>query len=123
MPEPHDHYANARNLAVDILRKEMKRTPELIRATAEKAVQAATIFAPDVTIDVEALTLELRHLFSVGVQDATVLDDHDPKGHVAWLPNKRASTPPGFWRFWTRYMTYLERDLGWPPDVVNNLHE
>ena len=67
MPEPHDHYANARNLAVDILRKEMKRTPELIRATAEKAVQAATIFAPGVTIDVEALTTELRHLFSVGV--------------------------------------------------------
>ena len=123
MPEPHDHYANARNLAVDILRKEMKRTPELIRTTAEKAVQAATIFAPAVSIDVEALTLELRHLFSVGVQGATVLDDNDPKGHVAWLPNKRANTPPGFWRFWTRYMTYLERDLGWPPDVVNNLHE
>ena len=51
MPEPHDHYANARNLAVDILRKVMRRTPELIRATAEKAVQAATIFAPDATID------------------------------------------------------------------------
>ncbi len=123
MPEPHDHYANARNLAVDILRKEMKRTPELIGEMARKAVQAATIFAPGVTIDAEALTAELRHLFSVGVQDATVLDDHDPKGHVAWLPNKRANTAPGFWRFWTRYMTYLERDLAWPPDVVNNLHE
>ena len=123
MPEPHDHYANARNLAVDILRKEMKRTPELIGETARKAVQAATIFAPGVTIDAEALTAELRHLFSVGVQDATVLDDHDPKGHAAWLPNKRANTAPGFWRFWTRYMTYLERDLAWPPDVVNNLHE
>jgi hypothetical protein len=123
MPEAHDHHANARNLAVDILRKEMKRTPELIRATAEKAVQAATIFAPEAIIDVEALTLELRHLFSVGVEDATVLDDHDPKGHVPWLPNMRANNAPGFWRFWTRYMTYLERDLGWPPDVVNNLHE
>ncbi len=120
MPEPHDHHANARNLAVDILRKETRRTPELIRATAEKAVQAATIFAPSVTIDVEVLTTELRHLFSVGVQDATVLDDHDPLRHVPWLPGKKGSIQ---WRFWNRYMTYLERDFGMAPTVVNNLHE
>jgi len=116
----HDHYANARNLAVDILRRETKRTPDLIRATAEKAVQAATIFAPGVTIDVEALSTELRHLFSVGVQDATVLDDHDPSRHVPWLPGKKGSIQ---WRFWNRYMTYLERDFGMAPTVVNNLHE
>lgn len=120
MPDTHDHYANARNLAVDILRKETKRTPDLIRATAEKAVQAATIFAPGVTIDVEALTTELRHLFSVGVQDATVLEDHDPSRHVPWLPGKKGSIQ---WRFWNRYMTYLERDFGMAPTVVNNLHE
>jgi hypothetical protein len=120
MPDTHDHYANARNLAVDILRKETKRTPDLIRATAEKAVQAATIFASGVTIDVEALTTELRHLFSVGVQDATVLDDHDPSRHVPWLPGKKGSIK---WRFWNRYMTYLERDFGMAPTVVNNLHE
>ena len=120
MPDMHDHYANARNLAVDILRKETKRTPDLIRATAEKAVQAATIFAPSVTIDIEALTTELRHLFSVGVQDATVLDDHDPSRHVPWLPGKKGNIQ---WRFWNRYMTYLERDFGMAPTVVNNLHE
>lgn len=118
----HDHFANARNLAVDILRKETKRTPELISEVAAKASQAATIFAPGATIDVEALNAELRHLFSVGVEDATALDDYDPKGHVPWLPRKRAESAPGSWRFWTRYMTYLERDMSWPPDVVNNLH-
>jgi hypothetical protein len=120
MPDTHDHYANARNLAVDILRKEKKRTPDLIREVAGKAAQAATIFAPGVTIDVEALTTELRHLFSVGVQDATVLDDHDPSRHVPWLPGKKGGIQ---WRFWNRYMTYLERDFGMAPTVVNNLHE
>ena len=120
MPDTHDHYANARNLSVDILRKETKRTPDLIRATAEKAAQAATIFAPGVAIDVEALTTELRHLFSVGVQEATVLDDHDPSRHVPWLPSKKGSIQ---WRFWNRYMTYLERDFGMAPTVVNNLHD
>lgn len=120
MPDTHDHYANARNLAVDILRREPKRTPDLIRDVAGKAAQAVTIFEPRVTIDVEALTTELRHLFSVGVQDATVLDDHDPWHHVPWLPGKKGSIQ---WRFWNRYMTYLERDFGMAPTVMNNLHE
>ncbi len=119
MPDIHDHYANARNLAVDILRKEKQRSPELIRDVGTKAVQAATIFAPDALIDVEMLTDELRHLFSIEVQDATVLDDHDPTSHVAWLPDARGGIQ---WRFWNRYMTYLERDFGMSPDVVNNLH-
>lgn len=120
MPELHDHYANARNLAVDILRKEIRRTPEQIHEVASKAAQAATIFAPGASIDVESLTTELRHLFSVGVDSATVLDDHDPTSHEPWLPNRRAGIQ---WRFWNRYMTYLERDFGMPPAVVNNLHE
>lgn len=119
MPDIHDHYANARNLAVDILRKEKQRSPELIRDVAAKAVQAVTIFAPGVLIDPEMLTADLRHLFSIGVQDATVLDDHDPSSHEVWLPDARGSIE---WRFWNRYMTYLERDFGMSPDEVNNLH-
>ncbi len=120
MPDPHDHHANARNIAIDILRKEKNRTPEMIADVATKAVQAATIFAPGVTIDIEALTAELRHLFSVQAGDVTILDDHDPKEHVAWLPSRRAEIQ---WKFWNRYVTYLERDFGMPPDVVNNLHD
>ena len=50
----------------------------------------------------------------------TILDDDDPKGHVPWLPSKRAEIK---WRFWNRYVTYLERDFGMPPEVVNNLHD
>ena len=120
MPDAHDHHANARNIAIDVLRKEKNRTPEMIWEIATKAVQAATIFAPDVVIDIEALTAELLHLFSVQAGDVTILDDHDPKEHVAWLPSRRASIQ---WRFWNRYVTYLERDFGMPPDVVNSLHE
>jgi hypothetical protein len=116
----HDYYENARNMAVDILRKESKRSIELVRATAEKAAQATLFFAPGEVIDVDALTAELLHLFSVTVEDATVLEDHDPNLHTPWLPGKRGSIQ---WRFWTRYMTYLEREFGMPPAVVNSLHE
>jgi hypothetical protein len=116
----HNYYENARNMAVDILRKESTRSTELVRATAEKAAQATLIFAPGETIDLEALVTELLHLFSVTVQDATVLEDHDPNLHTPWLPDRRGSIQ---WRFWTRYMTYLEREFGMPPTVVNSLHE
>jgi hypothetical protein len=120
MPEAHDRHANARNIAIDVLRKEKNRTAEMIADVATKAVQAATIFAPSAAIDVGGLTAELLHLFSVQAGDVTILDDHDPKEHVAWLPNKRAEIQ---WRFWNRYVTYLERDFGMPPDVVNSLHD
>ncbi len=120
MSETAAAYVNARNLAVDILRGEKNRTPEMIGEVATKAVQAATIFAASVSIDVEILTAELLHLFSVRAGDVTILDDDDPKGHVPWLPSRRAEIK---WRFWNRYVTYLERDFGMPPDVVNNLHD
>src|SRR5437879_2889328 len=110
MAEQHDHYVNARNLAVDILRKEAKRTPEIVQEVAAKAAQAATIFAPGVSIDVETLSAELKHLFSIAVDQATALDDLTE--HVPWLQNKKAQIQ---WRFWNRYMTYLERDFGMPP--------
>lgn len=119
-PDMHNYYENARNMAVDILRKESTRSVDLVRSTAERAAQATLIFAPGESIDIEALVTELLHLFSVTVQDATVLEDHDPNLHTPWLPDKRGSIQ---WRFWTRYMTYLEREFGMPPTVVNSLHE
>ena len=118
MPEPHDYQTNARNLAVDILRKEKLKTPELILETASKAAAAQKLFDPSAMVDVEKLTAELRHLFSVGAEDATALDD--PAEHEPWLPSKRAQIQ---WRFWSRYVTYLERDFGMPPAVVSNLDD
>lgn len=120
MPDAATLFANARNIAVDVLRGEKNRTPEMIGEVAVKAVQAATLFAAGVAIDVEMLTAELLHLFSVRAGDVTILDDDDPNGHVPWLPSKRAEVK---WRFWNRYVTYLERDFGMPPEVVNNLHD
>jgi hypothetical protein len=118
MPEPHDHYINARNLAVDILRKERVRTPELIQDTASKAARAQLLFDAQAIVEVDKLTAELRHLFSVSADSATALDDHT--GHIPWLPSRRAKIA---WRFWNRYMTYLERDFGMPPTVVGKLDE
>ncbi len=124
MPENRDHFDNARNYASDHLRKMQRRTPEdvrkLAKIAAENEERTATILGAPIKIDVEALEAELRHLFSITPGSATVLDDHDPLRHVPWLPGKKGSIK---WRFWNRYMTYLERDFGMAPTVVNNLHE
>jgi len=118
MPERLDSFANARNLAVDILRQEKAKTVELIRATAVKAARAQQLFDPDASVDVDRLTAELRHLFSISVEDATVLEEAED--HQPWLPSSRAGIQ---WRFWNRYMTYLERDFGMAPAAVNSLDD
>lgn len=118
MSESPDHFTNARNLAVDILRSHKLRTPELIREIAGRAALAQTLFDEKASVDVEKLTAELRHLFSVTAESATVLEDASE--HVAWLPEARARIQ---WRFWNRYVTYLERYFGMPPAVVAKLDE
>jgi hypothetical protein len=118
MTNSHDYYANARNLAIDILRREKFKTLEKIQETAERAAQAQTLFDPAANVSVENLAAELRHLFSVSAETATVLED--PAEHVPWYPTKRATIQ---WRFWNGYTTYLERDFGMPPAVVSNLDE
>jgi len=113
-----DHQVNARNLAIDILRGEKNVTPELIQKTAERAAQAQRIFYPDAEVDIEKLAAELRHLFSVSAEAGTVLED--PTDHVPWYPARRSEI---VWRFWNRYVTFLERDFGMPPAVVLNLDD
>jgi hypothetical protein len=120
MPDADTIFTNARNLAIDFLRSEKNRTPEMIGEFAVKAIKATEIFAGNNLIDVEKLTAELLHLFSIRAGDVTILDDDDPKGHVPWLQSKRAEIK---WNFWQRYVTYLERDFGMAPEVVNNLHD
>src|SRR5262245_57326530 len=105
-----------RNLAVDLLRRVTPRTPEKIREAAETGARAAG--AVGISIDVEALTAELRHLFSVEIENATILDDHDPRSHTPWLEDRKAAIK---WSFWRRYMSFLERDFGMAPAAVNAL--
>ena len=115
---PTDPYNTVRTWAVDMLKGNPTRTEDDIRLNVDKAIRAFRVFDPGAGPDGEQLVSELMHLFSISAGRATALDD--PHGHEAWLPDKRSKI---HWRFWSRYMTYLERDFGMPPEVVNNLHE
>lgn len=113
MAETRDHYRNALNAAVDILRAESARTDDMISRVASWAAQAQAGFDARASVDVERLKAELRHRFSVTAESATALDDRTE--HRPWLPARRGEIG---WRLWNRYVTYLERDFGMPPAVV-----
>jgi hypothetical protein len=107
----------AKQWATDLLRKLPARTEDVIRSKAQLAIQFVEAAIGAGSVDEEQLVAELLYAFSITVERGTALDDF--RDHKAWLPDKRASIA---WKFWTRYMKYLERDFGMAPDVVNNLH-
>ena len=114
LDDPTKFYAIARNMAADLLRFSTSRTLEAIRDAAEKGAMAVRSLGHEIPVDV--LNAELRHMFSVEIEDATILEDDDLKGHVPWLAGRKAGIS---FRFWRRYMTYLERDSGISPTAVN----
>ncbi|MFN7766032.1 MAG: Z1 domain-containing protein [Planctomycetaceae bacterium] len=94
------------------------RTPQQIREFAELAIKLATGVNPAAKLlNVDELYDELRHLFSVTMEDGLVLDDATIRGHEPWLHTQRTSIE---WRFWNRYQQYLQREKGLPPSVVES---
>lgn len=122
MPSAEDHFTNARNHASDHLKKMKDRSPEAVQKLAEIAASSeertAGLLGEPVHVDIDRLEAELRHMFSVSAETATALDD--PVGHKPWLLGRRAEVQ---WRFWNRYVTYLERDFGMPPESVRQLDD
>src|SRR5262245_10933244 len=109
MTQEVDYYRIARNLAIDLLRDSSDRTTNLVRERAAKAVAFVRDLHADSKVDVDVLSAELLHLFSIRAGEVSILEDHDPTSHVTWLPARRSQIQ---WRFWTRYATYLDRDFG-----------
>jgi len=119
MTDPGEAYRIARNLAIDLLRKERDRTSDLVRERATQAVDVVSRLEAGARLDPDTLTAELLHLFSIRAGEVSILEDHDPTSHVSWLPSRRAQIQ---WRFWTRYARYLESDFGMSPEVVKELN-
>jgi len=113
MKNAHDY---ARNMAVELLRGSGAITEASIES-AVLGVTAATKSLPlSGTVDTDALTAELLHLFSITIGKASALDDlHD---HVPWLSARKAEIK---WAFWDRYARYLGSDQKWAPQMVESV--
>jgi hypothetical protein len=111
----NEAFNHARVVAVTLLNLQKVRTPEIIRAQVELAVQTTRI-AGKGEVDAEALVAQLMHEANVYVPDATLMDD--PTDHIEWLPESRGAID---WRFWNRYKLFLEQEKQLPEPAINSL--
>ncbi len=111
----NDAFDHARTIAVTLLNLQPIRTPEIIKAQAELAVQT-TSAAGFGSVDVDVLVAQLMHEANVYVPESTMMDD--PSDHIEWLPSRRGSVE---WKFWSRYSTLLEQDKQLPESAVSSL--
>ncbi len=110
-----DAFNHARSIAVTLLNLQPSRTPAVIRAQVELAVQ--TTHAAGVgKVDADELVAQLMHEANVYVPDATLMED--PTDHIEWLPTRRGSIE---WKFWSRYKAFLEQEKKLPEPVVSSL--
>lgn len=111
----NDAFVHARTIAVTLLNLQPIRTPDIIKAQAELAVQTTHAAGFDL-VDVDVLVAQLMHEANIYVPESTMMDD--PADHIEWLPAQRGSIE---WNFWSRYSTLLEQDKKFPESVVNSL--
>lgn len=68
------------------------------------------------SVNIEELVEYFTRIVNIFTQPAQVL--FDPKGHIDWLPARRASIR---WRFWNRYQTFLEDIEELPQEAVTSI--
>ncbi len=90
-------------------------TDEELRRTVDKIIPLVSELS-GVTLDADELVRTMQAEFNIFQPDAVSLDSAD--GHVEWLPERRDSVP---WRFWPRYLRYLQEEVRLPPLVLQRL--
>lgn len=109
--------SRALNAARDLLKDVPFPSPRQVEDAVRKVTAVAPIMWPEAAISPDELEAEVRHLYSVTVDDARVLDDKSGD-HIPWLPDRRSSLQ---WKFWKRYEDYLIRDVGMPAQIVSRV--
>ena len=104
----------ARKLVLDLLTSNTPTDEELREAVADVLHLLSKRHVN--VIDAEELVRTMQAEFNVFQADPVSLDDST--GHVEWLSERRASIR---WRFWERYLRYLQKEVRFPPLVLQRL--
>jgi hypothetical protein len=108
-------FDQALDVAALLLRAEAHPPSDLIRT---KVRQALGMFASELNSREDELVRILESRLNVRIGAVNELFNNS--NHLAWLPGKRSQIE---WKYWDRYSTYLSRDKGWSPEVVDRLNE
>jgi hypothetical protein len=98
----------ARILVLNLLQSK-NPTPEELREAIEDVLPVVER-RHEVILDTDQLLRELEAELNVFQPEAASLDDNH--GHLEWLPGRRDSID---WRFWNRYVRYLQEEERLPP--------
>ena len=104
----------ARKLVLDLLSSNTPTDEELREAVSDVLYLLSKRYGN--VIDAEELVRTMQAEFNVFQADPVSLDDST--GHVEWLSERRASIR---WRFWERYLRYLQEEVRFPPLVLQRM--
>jgi hypothetical protein len=112
-------YNEAKKLVLGQLTVEQTPSSEVI----DKKVRAVRIMAsieyPDVSIDWDQLKRDVEASCSTWIDIGKALDG-DPKAHQNWFYDRKDQIN---WRFWNRYVRYLQEDNGWAEITTKGLSD
>ena len=106
--------SRARTLVIDLLGTNTPTDEELREAVGDVLPLIARRHG--IALDADELVRAMQAEFNVFQPDAVSLDSAD--GHLEWLPDRRDSID---WRFWERYVRYLQEEVRLPPLVLQRL--
>ena len=104
----------ARNLVLNLLETNTPTDGELRQAVND--ILPVLSRRRGVDIDMEELVRIMQAEFNIFQADPVSLDNAD--GHLEWIPDRRTSIE---WRFWDRYLRYLQEEVRLPPLVLQRL--
>ena len=70
-------------------------------------------------VDREQLKIELMRLYNVRQEAYKML--FDSERNMPWLRNFKANRKENDWKFWNRYITYLQNTKNFAPKVINEI--
>ena len=104
----------ARMLVLTLLRTKTPTDDELHEAVLD--IMPMMLRRHGVEIDADELVRTMQAEFNIFQADAVSLDNTD--GHLEWLPDRHDAIE---WRFWGRYLRYLQEEARLPPIVLQRL--
>jgi hypothetical protein len=109
---PHEQ---AKGLVLQILPAQTV-TEEQLEESVDRVLDMVQGMHPDFAFGRDLMIRELQAVLSIFQPDAVSLDD--PTGHEEWF---RIAQDEIEWRFWNRYVRYLQEETGLPPAVIDRL--
>lgn len=100
--------SQARNLVLTLLQTNTPTGEELHEAVLD--ILQVISRRHGVEIDTDELVRTMQAEFNIFQAEPVSLDNTD--GHLEWLPDRRDSIE---WRFWERYLRYLQEEVSLPP--------